>query len=90
VAMALRYVWVPRRLVGRGLNPGAKAPRCHVSRVLRCVCHQWGADVVVESATKWIGGHGTTIGGVVVDAGTFDWGAKDGTPNPEPPHRPAR
>jgi O-acetylhomoserine (thiol)-lyase len=33
-----------------------------------------GADVVVQSATKWIGGHGTSIGGVVVDAGTFDWG----------------
>ncbi|GJG86934.1 O-acetylhomoserine aminocarboxypropyltransferase [Gemmatimonadetes bacterium T265] len=34
-----------------------------------------GADVVVNSATKWIGGHGTAIGGVVVDGGTFDWGA---------------
>ncbi|MDZ7791050.1 MAG: O-acetylhomoserine aminocarboxypropyltransferase/cysteine synthase [Xanthomonadales bacterium] len=33
-----------------------------------------GADIVVESATKWIGGHGTSIGGVIVDAGTFDWG----------------
>ncbi len=33
-----------------------------------------GADVVVASATKWIGGHGTAIGGVIVDAGTFDWG----------------
>jgi len=33
-----------------------------------------GADIVVESATKWIGGHGTAIGGVLVDAGTFDWG----------------
>ncbi|KAG2197284.1 hypothetical protein INT47_010990 [Mucor saturninus] len=33
-----------------------------------------GADIVVHSATKWIGGHGTTIGGVVVDAGNFDWG----------------
>ncbi|KJZ77778.1 O-acetylhomoserine (thiol)-lyase [Hirsutella minnesotensis 3608] len=33
-----------------------------------------GADIVVHSATKWIGGHGTTIGGVVVDAGKFDWG----------------
>ncbi|PHH89744.1 hypothetical protein CDD83_5355 [Cordyceps sp. RAO-2017] len=33
-----------------------------------------GADIVVHSATKWIGGHGTTIGGVVVDAGSFDWG----------------
>jgi O-acetylhomoserine (thiol)-lyase len=32
-----------------------------------------GADIVVESATKWIGGHGTTIGGVVVDSGKFDW-----------------
>lgn len=33
-----------------------------------------GADIVIHSATKWIGGHGTTIGGVVVDAGNFDWG----------------
>lgn len=33
-----------------------------------------GADVVVESATKWIGGHGTSMGGVIVDAGTFNWG----------------
>ncbi|OQR96627.1 O-acetylhomoserine/O-acetylserine sulfhydrylase [Achlya hypogyna] len=33
-----------------------------------------GADIVVQSATKWIGGHGTTIGGVVTDAGTFNWG----------------
>jgi O-acetylhomoserine (thiol)-lyase len=33
-----------------------------------------GADVVVHSATKWIGGHGTSIGGVIVDSGKFDWG----------------
>ena len=33
-----------------------------------------GADVVVHSATKWINGHGTAIGGLLVDAGTFDWG----------------
>jgi O-acetylhomoserine (thiol)-lyase len=33
-----------------------------------------GANIVVESATKWIGGHGTSIGGVIVDAGTFNWG----------------
>ncbi|MYL21693.1 aminotransferase class V-fold PLP-dependent enzyme [Halobacillus litoralis] len=33
-----------------------------------------GADIVVHSATKWIGGHGTAIGGVVVDGGQFDWG----------------
>jgi O-acetylhomoserine (thiol)-lyase len=34
---------------------------------------EWGADIVVHSATKFIGGHGTSIGGVVVDAGRFDW-----------------
>jgi O-acetylhomoserine (thiol)-lyase len=34
-----------------------------------------GADIVLHSATKWIGGHGTSIGGVVVDGGTFDWGS---------------
>ena len=34
-----------------------------------------GADVVVESATKWIGGHGTSLGGVIVDSGRFDWAA---------------
>ena len=39
--------------------------------LVRAIDH--GADIVVNSATKWIGGHGTGIGGVVVDAGTFDW-----------------
>jgi O-acetylhomoserine (thiol)-lyase len=34
---------------------------------------EWGADIVIHSATKFIGGHGTSIGGVVVEAGTFDW-----------------
>lgn len=34
---------------------------------------EFGADVIIHSATKWIGGHGTTIGGIVVDAGKFDW-----------------
>ena len=33
----------------------------------------WGADIVIHSATKFIGGHGTSIGGVVVEAGTFNW-----------------
>lgn len=33
-----------------------------------------GANIVVESATKWIGGHGTSVGGVIVDGGTYDWG----------------
>ena len=36
----------------------------------------FGADIVVESATKWIGGHGTSIGGVIVDGSKFDWRAK--------------
>lgn len=47
-----------------------------------------GADIVVESATKWIGGHGTSIGGVVIDGGTFDWAAsqrfKEFYVDPEP------
>jgi O-acetylhomoserine (thiol)-lyase len=34
---------------------------------------EWGADVVVHSATKFIGGHGTSIGGIIVDSGNFDW-----------------
>ena len=34
---------------------------------------EWGADIVVHSATKFIGGHGTSIGGVVVDSGQFNW-----------------
>lgn len=42
---------------------------------IRPISH--GADIVVHSATKWIGGHGTTIGGVVVDSGNFDWGTSD-------------
>jgi O-acetylhomoserine (thiol)-lyase len=35
---------------------------------------EWGADIVVHSATKYIGGHGTTMGGVIVESGKFDWG----------------
>jgi O-acetylhomoserine (thiol)-lyase len=34
---------------------------------------EWGADVVVHSATKFLGGHGTTLGGIVVESGRFDW-----------------
>jgi O-acetylhomoserine (thiol)-lyase len=36
---------------------------------------EWGADIVLNSATKFLGGHGTTIGGVIVDGGKFDWAA---------------
>ncbi len=39
--------------------------------ICRPIVH--GADIVVQSATKWIGGHGTSIGGVIVDSGNFDW-----------------
>jgi O-acetylhomoserine/O-acetylserine sulfhydrylase len=35
---------------------------------------EWGANVVVASATKWIGGHGTSIGGVIIDGGNYNWG----------------
>lgn len=39
-----------------------------------------GADIVVHSATKFIGGHGTTLGGIIVDSGKFDWSASDKYP----------
>jgi len=38
-----------------------------------CQPIKWGADIVVHSLTKWLGGHGTAIGGIVVDGGHFDW-----------------
>jgi O-acetylhomoserine (thiol)-lyase len=46
----------------------------------------WGADIVVHSATKFLGGHGTSIGGVVVDSGRFDWsnGRFPGVAEPSP------
>ncbi len=40
-----------------------------------CRPMEWGADIVIHSATKFIGGHGTSIGGVIVESGTFDWGS---------------
>ena len=48
---------------------------------------EYGADIVVHSATKFIGGHGTTIGGIIVDAGKFDFASSDKFPwltNPNP------
>ncbi|MGI5989128.1 MAG: O-acetylhomoserine aminocarboxypropyltransferase/cysteine synthase family protein [Lachnospiraceae bacterium] len=41
---------------------------------------EYGADIVVHSATKFIGGHGTTLGGIIVDGGSFDWSASDKYP----------
>lgn len=53
---------------------------------------EFGADIVVHSATKWIGGHGTSIGGVVVDAGTFDWNSEKfpGFTEPDPSYHGLR
>ncbi|MFP3091547.1 O-acetylhomoserine aminocarboxypropyltransferase/cysteine synthase [Treponema sp. TIM-1] len=47
---------------------------------------EYGADVVVHSATKFIGGHGTSIGGVLVDAGKFDWAQNDKFPGLSKPN----
>lgn len=38
-----------------------------------CNPFDWGADIIVDSATKWINGHGTAMGGIIVDSGRFDW-----------------
>jgi O-acetylhomoserine (thiol)-lyase len=38
-----------------------------------CQPFEWGADIVIHSLTKWMGGHGTSIGGIIVDSGKFDW-----------------
>jgi O-acetylhomoserine (thiol)-lyase len=53
---------------------------------------EWGADIVVHSATKFIGGHGTSIGGVIVDSGRYDWerGLFPGVTEPSPGYRGMR
>jgi len=54
---------------------------------------EWGADIVVHSATKFLGGHGTSIGGVIVDGGTFDFGASGKHPGftePDPSYHGLR
>ena len=48
---------------------------------------EYGADIVIHSATKFIGGHGTTIGGVIVDGGTFDWEASGKFPSLVEPNK---
>lgn len=53
---------------------------------------RWGADIVVHSATKFIGGHGTSLGGVIVDSGNFDWKASGKFPQlsePDPSYHGA-
>lgn len=52
--------------------------------LLRPIEH--GADIVVHSATKFIGGHGTSIGGVIIDSGKFDWAANDKFPGLSKPN----
>jgi O-acetylhomoserine (thiol)-lyase len=47
---------------------------------------EYGADIVVHSATKFIGGHGTSIGGVIVDGGSFDWAQNDKFPGLSKPN----
>lgn len=39
-----------------------------------CAPIKYGADIVIESATKWIGGHGTSMGGVIIEGGSYNWG----------------
>ena len=54
---------------------------------------EYGADIVVHSATKFIGGHGTSLGGVLVDGGRFDWGESGKFPDftePDPSYRGVR
>ncbi|CAG8480129.1 6566_t:CDS:2 [Acaulospora morrowiae] len=53
---------------------------------------KWGADIIVHSATKWIGGHGTTIGGVIIDGGRFPWnnGKFPGFTEPSPSYHGTR
>ena len=49
---------------------------------IHCRVFDHGADIAVHSATKYIGGHGTSIGGIVVDSGSFDWTAQQPTASP--------
>jgi len=46
-----------------------------------CRPFEWGANIILHSTTKFIGGHGTTIGGAIVDGGNFDWAASGRFPN---------
>jgi O-acetylhomoserine (thiol)-lyase len=53
-----------------------------------CRCFDYGANMTVHSVTKWMGGHGAAIGGVVVDGGNFDWGATGKFPTITEPYAP--
>ncbi len=53
-----------------------------------CRCFDYGVDIAIHSLTKWMGGHGTAIGGAVVDGGNFDWGRSDKYPTITEPYAP--
>ena len=53
-----------------------------------CRCFDYGVNINIHSVTKWMGGHGTAIGGVIVDGGNFDWGATDKYPTITDPYAP--
>jgi len=53
-----------------------------------CKPFEHGVDVVVHSVTKWIGGHGVAVGGVIVDGGSFDWGSSNKHPTLTTPYEP--
>ena len=53
-----------------------------------CRCFDYGVNIAIHSVTKWMGGHGLAIGGVVVDGGNFDWGATDKYPTITEPYAP--
>ncbi len=53
-----------------------------------CRCFDHGVNMTIHSVTKWMGGHGAAIGGVVVDGGNFDWGATDKYPTITEPYAP--
>jgi O-acetylhomoserine (thiol)-lyase len=53
-----------------------------------CKCLDFGVNINIHSVTKWMGGHGLAIGGVIVDGGNFDWGATDKYPTITEPYAP--
>jgi len=53
-----------------------------------CRCLEHGANMTIHSLTKWMGGHGAAIGGVIVDGGNFDWGAAGRYPTITEPYAP--
>ena len=76
--ISLRKLGIEVRIAKGGL-----AGRCDVPFVVDntfgaagylCNPFDWGANIVVDSATKWINGHGTAMGGIIVDGGNYDWG----------------